>query len=122
MPDGIKRQILVQTRGGVDGNAFWRTGRRARQFTLRSRVDLPTFAHGFLLYGMYAQLIGEDPVPLVYSGSDLSEFGILVEVVDVRMAEHFGTVSGTGGINPPSLAFLECDWDLVAVRADLVDD
>ena len=115
MPDAVKRRLAIRDRAGVDGNSFKRTGRRGRMFTLHSRVDTAMFAETIPLFDEYCGLIGENPVDLVYGGIDFSESSTQFEVVDVRIRAMYAAVTGTGGLNPPSGGWLECDWDLVPV-------
>ena len=116
-PELIRQEIELVFRRGVNGAAFWRTGERGRPFRLRSRVDAQSKADAQALYATYKQLVGADPVTLVWSGLDYElRDGVQVVVVDVTQADcrSLAATGGTG-LNPPSLGWLECDWELMAV-------
>ena len=114
-PEARKQQVYVDARTGVEGCALWLKGVRPEKFTLRSGVDVESFTGAANLYKQYRELIGTDPVDLVWSGWDSAVDGYRVCVLDVRRVDVSGLLASVGGINPPSAAWLECDWDLIAV-------
>lgn len=111
LPQGLREQVELVERQGLDGTAIWRTGRRGTRFTLTSKVDQPSLPAAFAAYNGYASLVAAGAVPLVWSGVSLGLF----DVLDVRLQDARAIRSATGGINPPSLAWLSCEWDLIAV-------
>jgi hypothetical protein len=114
-PEGPREFVEQLTRAGVDGTAFWLTGFRGRQFTLRSIVDTANLADSLNTFAAYQGLIGAGLVSLVYGGWDMAGLGYQVMVVDVRQVRAAAIIGMVGGICPPSLGILEADWDLVPV-------
>ena len=114
-PEPLKEQTVVLARPGVTGVAVWKTGVRGVRFTLRSVVDAESFEAARQLFADYKGSIGQDPVSLIWSDLALDGEGFQVIVLDVRPASIRGILGGVGGLNPPSLGWCECDWDLVAV-------
>ena len=115
-PDVLRQQIEIAVRPGVDGVAIWKTGRRGKPFTLRSAVDANSIGHAQQLFYQYAQLIGADPVPLVFADMASVNDDVLVAVLDVRPITIRAIAGGVGGLNGPSYGWCECDWDLVPVQ------
>lgn len=106
-----------RVRLGVDGTTFMRIGRRGRQFTLKSQVDCEDLADGRLIYSNYSQEILADPLVLVQDDYDFDfseDFKIVV--MAVRLVTLHKMIVASGGLADPSEAFLECEWDLVAVE------
>ncbi|HEY4760950.1 MAG TPA: hypothetical protein VIH42_10260 [Thermoguttaceae bacterium] len=116
-PDVFKEQLEVIMRPGVDGLAIWQTGSRGRPFTLRSVVDAVDIFHARNLFYEYAQLIGADPVIMIWSDMSTLNDDCKVAVLDVRAAVIRSILGGVGGLNPPSHGWCECDWDLVLLSA-----
>lgn len=114
-PEPLKRQVELLARAGVDGVTAVRTGARGVRFTLQSRVDAADRAAARSLFLSYRNLIGQDPVELVWYDlpAIAEEFRVLV--LDVRPVAAKSLLSASGGLNPPGLGFVVCDWDLVAV-------
>lgn len=119
-PEKLREQIIVMARPGVEGVALWKTNRRGIEFTLRSLVDLESFAEADATYEEYLDLIGEDPVGLEWSGVEQAERGYSVcvlEVARVRQGELLIDVGGLLDSDPGGgKAFLECDWKLIAIK------
>jgi hypothetical protein len=103
-------------RRGVDGTGLWRTGRRGDKFSLRSKVDQPSLDAARLTFRQYQDLIGQDPQQLVQDDFDFSQQGFQVFVLKVHLAALKTIRTAVGGLNPPSLAWLEGDWELIAVE------
>ncbi len=111
----VQRGVEVLQRPGVAGVALWRDAARGRQFTLRSAVDQPSLAQAIHTVENYCDLVGDDPVDVVWNGVALSALDVLYAVLAVRVVRTIAIRTAVGGLNPPSLAFLECDWDLIAI-------
>lgn len=112
-------QPLVIARPGVGGVGIWRTGVRGRPFQMRSRVDMPDLAMAEEMAGQYTTLVEQDPVVLE---QDDIEFDYKVVVLGVaRIACHV-LVMSVGGINPPGRAWLEAEWQLIAIGDEGVAD
>jgi hypothetical protein len=118
-PLNLAEEVEVITRKGVDGIAASRTGTRGKQFTLRSSVDAPNKQQAREYVEQYRALIGADPVGLVWSDLDMAIEEFYVLVLDVRPVEVTRLLSATTGLNPPSLGWVECDWDLIAIDSNL---
>jgi hypothetical protein len=118
-PEQVKRQISAIPRAGVDGHTIIDEGSRGKPFTLTSRVDQQDLAQARATYAEYCTLIGDDPVELVWQNIDLSVENFLVVVLDVvPRAMHALAWGSAGGLHPPSLAWLECDWQLLALATE----
>ncbi len=103
-------------RAGVDGVGLWKTGRRGRVFAMRSVVDTASLTAAGALWQGYRNSIGADPVALIHNGRDYGGEGWLVAVMDVRQLKAQQVVTPVGGLNPPSLGKLTCEWDLIAIE------
>ena len=114
-PERLKEMAQCLSRPGVEGVAVWRTAKRGLPFQLRSESDARSLSHATALYRWYCAQIAQDPQPLVWKALDLSRDRIGVVVLDVRMAVCTRQLLGVGGLFPPSQAWLECDWSMVAV-------
>jgi len=119
-PEGPRRLTELLSRPGVDGVAVWELGVRGTRFTLRSGVDLPSVQWAEYVMERYHELIGADPVQLVHGRIDYAPCGWQVAVLDVRRVRAVALLKSVGGLaqNAPSLGWLECDWDLVAVPVE----
>ena len=117
-PEPLKEQCVLAGRPGVEGVAVWKTSPRGVRFTLRSAVDAESLTAARWLFGQYKTLIGGDPVELVWAGLAMTGESFQVVVLDCRPAEIKSIIGGVGGLYPPSIAWCECDWDLVAVATE----
>jgi len=115
IPGTLREEVLVLARAGVDGQAIWKTGLRGNVFTLRSAVDAPSFADARLYLTQYQELIGADPVDLVWGGLVMTGEQIKVAVKSVRPTRLISLANSVGGINPPSYGWIECEWELVPI-------
>lgn len=117
--EATKQEVTADTRPGVDGATLMRQGRHPRPFTLRSIVDAPSFFLARTLFVEYTQYIGAGVFPLEWSAYDIStEPGTpYVAVIDVRQVRCCSCRMAIGGINPPSLGYLEADWDLLLIES-----
>jgi len=117
-PDSLKEQIEVTIRPGVDGIAVWKTGVRGKPFTLRSVVDALDVFHARQLFKAYADLVGADPVQLIWADMAAADDNVLIVVLDVRPISIRQIAGGVGGLNPPSCGWCECDWDLILITKE----
>lgn len=102
-------------RPGIDGVGLWKTGVRGRPSLLRSVVDAANLAEARAKLVDYLGLIGADPVPLVQHDCDYTAEGWLIAVLGVRRIQIQQVLTPSGGLNPPSLAKLVCEWRVIAV-------
>jgi hypothetical protein len=126
-PEALKRQVEMFARGGVDGVTVVRLGKRGVKFTLQSRVDMKDAREARAEYRRYLGLIGGDPVQLQWhhvpstedNPSDWTVDSTIesakVAILDVRQVDIKRLAKSVGGLNPPGLGFLICDWDLVMI-------
>jgi len=116
-PETVKRQVMALVRAGVDGTTLVDEGRRGPPFTLRSKVDMPDLLEARAAYASYCELIGDDPVELVWQDLDLASESLLVAVLNVTQEVCVPLAfASSGGLNPPSLGWLECTWTLIAIE------
>ena len=105
-------QIIV--RPGVAGLAFWLTGERGQPFTLVSRVDCASKADALAKRYEYRQLVLAGKQSLIWGDHNLeTEDGAKVMVLAVRPQRLGELLVSSGGLNSPSLGYLDCEWDLV---------
>lgn len=112
--------VSIDQRGGVDGTEVTAHGSKGRPFQLLTKVDQPTYAVALGTIDNYQALIYTDPVALVLNGrssESIGDNGFKVAVLDVSVQACFALAPGAmGGLYPPSLAWLECRWQLVAIE------
>lgn len=110
------KQILsLDERPGVDGTEITQEGLKGHPFTMRSEVDQENLDTASTTYLEYVDLIEADPVELIQDDQSSVAEGFRVQVLDVRRVLAKKIVPGPGGLNAPSLAYLICDWDLIAI-------
>lgn len=111
----LKQDNQLMIRPGVPGVGLMLTGQRGKPFHLRSRVDAPNVVSAHDMKEEYNTLVGGGPYDLAQYGAIYSSVGIGFLVLDVRVVKISALAFCKGGINPPSLGWLECDWELIAV-------
>lgn len=105
-------QIIV--RPGVPGLAFWLTGERGQPFTLVSQVDCASKAAALAKRYEYRELVLAGKQDLVWGDHYFTtEDGAKVMVLAVRTLRVGELLTSSGGLNAPSLGYLDCEWDLV---------
>lgn len=110
-----RQQLEIEARPSVDGLTIIRTGSRGTPFRLRSQVDAASYNAAWTTFRSYLGLISADPVVLTQGGIVSTAEGYKVQVLDVRPVRIGPIKTASGGLNAPSLGWVECDWDLVAV-------
>lgn len=110
-----REQLEIEARPSVDGLTIIRTGSRGTPFRLRSQVDAASYNGAWTTFRQYLALIKSDPVVLTQGGIVSTAEGFKVQVLNVHPVKIGPIKSASGGLNTPSLGWLECDWDLVAV-------
>jgi hypothetical protein len=106
-----QRSELIE-RPGVAGVGLMRTGRRGEPFALRSKVDAPSLWDGQELLRQYELIVGGDPVYLVKDDIPYSD---LFFVLAMRPLVCHALGGGIGGLNEDALAWVEADWELIAI-------
>jgi hypothetical protein len=115
-PETIHNEVQLLIRPGVDGVALWLRGSRGRPFQLRSFVDATDFEAARGLFASYCELIGADPVALVWADLDMSTSeNFTVAVLNVQLVRVAPLMVSAGGLNSPSEASIECVWDLIPI-------
>lgn len=114
-PSPVKERPLAMDRPGVTGSAIWLTGERGKPFTVRSTCDAYHLNHAIELFLEYRTLIGQDPVDLIWNDYHVTDENTKVAVLDVRRVPDriFRMAGATQGLNPPSLGWIEADWELL---------
>ena len=115
-PPAPQGSVAVVSKPGIDGILALYTGFRGQQFTLRSKVDAADKAAARQLYQSYRTLIGQGPQLLEWSGIEMfaaETFRVLV--LDVKPVDIRTLAAASGGLNSPSLGWVECDWLLIGV-------
>lgn len=116
VPPVRQDQGEVIVRPGVNGLSFWNLGTRGTPFTVRTRVDYRSRAQAMTKRAEYAALTLAGPVTMVWGGyflkADNNARVMVLEVLPLFVGE---LLVSSGGLNPPSLAYLECEWQLVLV-------
>ena len=115
-PPSMRVEPVV--RPGIDGAAYWMLGRLGEPFILRSQVDAVNLAYAQDAFDQYVLLKEEGPVLLVKDGLDFTTATNpwIAKVLEVRLVACRAVAACVGGFNPPSLAFVEADWQLQAVE------
>lgn len=110
-----REQLEIEARPSVNGLTIIRTGSRGTPFRLRSQVDAASYNAAWSTFRQYLSLINDDPQLLIQGGIYSSSEGYMVQVLDVHPVRIGPIKTASGGLNAPSLGWLECDWDLVAI-------
>jgi hypothetical protein len=117
LPDFTRSRLEVVERPGVDGSGVWDTGKRGQRCIVRTQVDAEDLTAAIETFHRYCELVDSDPVNITYAGVSLSSYGVLFQVCDVRPVLLTGIAGGSGGLNPPSLGWVTCDWELLPIPA-----
>jgi hypothetical protein len=123
-PAMLDEQLQVIARAGVDGHAIAKLGKRGQPFSLRSAVDVIDIDDGRDALAAYKELIEQDPVEIVWAGRDLSAEGWLCKVLAVRQVRLVPVIRSTGRIYATAdpCAWLVCQWDLLPIREEDVEE
>ncbi len=109
-----KEIVSADERPAVNGTELTKEGTKGRPFIMFSWVDAESYASAHNRGLEYRELVGGDPVELIQADCAFSLAGFKVAVLDVT---YKATAIGTshGGLNPPSLGYLEAQWTLLAI-------
>lgn len=110
IPSAPQQQLVLETRAGVDGTGIWRVGTAGTQFTVRTTVDVGTFAQATVKFREYEKLIGGGVYGISYGGVTAS---FLVAVLGVKPIDVDGTAIGVGGILGTSYGIVRAEWQLL---------
>jgi len=112
-------QIQVDERPGVDGTEAVKRGRKGRPFPIVSQVDAANINAAYSLFQQYQGLIDGDAVEMTLNSVDSGTLDFKVLVLDVQPLQIRAMRGAVGYVkNPPSLAWLECAWTLLAVPVE----
>lgn len=116
-PPGQELELIA--RPGVNGVAAWLTGTRGQPFQLIAALDCGTLADAEAAVVTAKALIGADPVNIIKASHDYSTQQLVFLVINVRAINGTPHLLGgcTGGLNPPSGAWLELAFELLAIRS-----
>lgn len=115
----LRQETERLVRPGVAGQGLKLTGVRGKPFSLRSVVDAPNIGYAEDFYYGYLNLVGNGPQQLIQHSLDyLGAYGYAALVLDVEQALVKRSLLTIGGLNPPSLGWLECVWHLVMVQVN----
>lgn len=114
VPRGAARQVEVTERPGVDGSGVVRTGRRGRPLQLASTVDVASQAVALELSLAYRELIGADPVELIWNNAFFTAAGYAFLVLDVEAQDCRQLAASVGGLNQ-GLGLLIAQWTLLPI-------
>lgn len=114
----LRETLEMDQRGGVDGTEFTKLGEKGQPFQIVSQVDSESYDNAWQTLHGYRSLISDPPKELVVHNTPFSTFGYNVKVLAVNPLPNSPRAirSVTGGLFPPSRAWLECVWDLIAVK------
>lgn len=112
----LQEKTELLTRPGVDGTGLVQQGYRGTPFTVRSRVDQANLAEANDAVVGYLSYVGQGAFPLVqYACNFTAAYGVGFLVLAVKPVVLRSNLFLMGGLNPPSLAWLEADWTLCCV-------
>jgi len=116
-PEPVKERPLLMDRPGVEGSAIWLTGQRGKRYTVITKTDAHNLDHATELFAQYRALIGADPVEMIWAGLPMTNETTKIAVLDVRTAPGYPVrmAAATPSLFPPSLGYIECEWDLVTI-------
>jgi len=110
-----RQMIELDQRNGVDGTEATLLGTKGSPFQLMSQVDQASFSYASFEAKQYHDLIEDGAVDLIKDGIDYSIYGLKFQVLNVTIVKCQRITTAVGGINPPSLAWLEAVWELIAI-------
>lgn len=113
-PEGPRTLTELIARPGVDGVGLWDAGARGQKFTLRSGRDIANTSDAEYWLQTYRNLIADGLQDLVHADISYASEGWRVLVLDVRRVRVVPLLTGVGGFDLGG-AWLEADWDLIAV-------
>jgi hypothetical protein len=113
IPDGIRNQYEVIAQKGRDGSYAWLTGARGTPFEITTGVDAASLGAAMTAMAGYRALVS---TPVIYRLYHHGAFFSRVLLLDVRPVTQIPLANATGGLNPPSLAWLEATWQMLAIN------
>lgn len=115
VPFGPAQQLDLIERPGIPGTGIRRLGVRGEIIRLKSNVDLADFATATELLHYYRALIGANPVPLIWNGSNSIDYGYLVQVLRVIPTACTDNATAVGGLTSGGTGQLQAEWDLLPI-------
>lgn len=112
--------FVAQQREGIDGTLIYRTGQKGQPFILESRVDAGDLQAAEDMYIEYLETMNAAE-PVEVKRNDISSLELKVpfrcQILGVRKVRTHRHRAAAGGLNPPHLGFLICQWQLIAIAA-----
>lgn len=111
------QHLEVEHRAGVDGISIARLGVQGVPFRMLSQVDQASYSKARREFIKYQKLQGDEPQLLIHNNLVSTDEDYKVQVLRVWITPGgLRRIAGaSGGLNSPSLAMLECEWELIAV-------
>lgn len=111
-----REMLEMDQRNGVDGTEFTLIGKKGEPFQLFTQVDAENYDAAVTNFQFgYLPLIEAEPQTLIHNGVNHDGNGFKVKVLGVTCVKMKAITSAVGGLYPPSNAWLEAVWDLIAV-------
>lgn len=114
-PQTLGPTLQVLEYPGQDYQAFRELGIRSEQFKMESIVDFATAARCYQELADYKNIVGDGAYQIIWNNLNFDTLSIRVVVLGVRAKAVQQRAIICGGLNPPSLVDLHCEWDLMAV-------
>lgn len=110
-----RQMVELDQRNGVDGTEATLLGTKGTPFQLLSQVDLIGYPEAISEFQQYLDTIGKGGVELIKDDIDYTSLGVKFQVLNVTQVKCHAITTAVGGINPPSRAWLEAVWELIAI-------
>lgn len=115
-PHVLREQTEIVQRPGFDGSAIIRLGEKGEPFTMRSFVDTTTKDAALALGVLYERSQGQGPFGLIWGGVNfVTNFNVVYVPIHVQVTKVRKLSTAIGGLYPPSLGCVECQWTLLPV-------
>lgn len=114
---GPVQQVVREVRPGVKGVTLWRTGKRAEPIVRASVVDTADCDAAEDLLHQYEELVGQNPVPVLWEGKLLARKVVVMDVQPLEEGIH-QTLLGIGGTLGTSNGLCRCLWFLQPIDPD----
>lgn len=104
------QNLQPESKAGVDGIGWWKTGTKGWEYQVTTIRDVDTFANAVALQASYQGLRNSGALAITYGGVAIGN----VIVLDVK-AKAERIVKGSGGLATTSQAIVRAQWRLIAV-------
>jgi len=111
-PPAIGQQLQIESRAGVNGTAYWKTGYRSRIFQVVSTVDVDVITAN-TLYRAYKTLIDDGVVDVVWNNQVSVDEQYKVVDVEQIDGQTRAILAATGATEAPGI--MRCRWLIQAL-------